>query len=160
MPSNCQHSSCCAPRTEPDPPSEKACPACGVSSQRQVKAVTLQALLSGPVQGLVSKAVYQVCLNQACSAVYFDPSDGAVFTKEQVSVRIGFKEPDDPRPLCYCFDHSWESLRKEWLETGQSTATASIQASIRVRGCRCEETNPMGVCCLADVATALEEIQR
>ena len=160
MTSNGQPCSCDAPRPEPDRSSANGCPRCGNPSNRLVRAITLRALLKGPEQGLVSRPEYRLCTTQACPVVYFDPEGGAVFTKDQVSVRMGFKETDDPRPLCYCFDHSWESLRKEWLVTGQSTAVASIRESMRSRGCRCEETNPMGICCLAEVAKALEMIQR
>jgi hypothetical protein len=91
--------------------------------------------------------------------VYFDPEIGEVFGKAQLSVRVGFKETEAPRPLCYCFDHSWESLQQEWLATGQSTALATIRAAIRSAGCRCEETNPKGVCCLGDITEALNQIQ-
>jgi hypothetical protein len=98
-------------------------------------------------------------MSQDCPVVYFDPESGAAFTKDQVAIRVGFKETESPRPLCYCFDHSWETLKQEWLATGQSTALASIRDSIRSSGCRCEETNPLGVCCLPDVVKALELIQ-
>lgn len=160
MTSNGQPCSCCATRAEPGRTSATGCPGCGVSPQHWVKAVTLRALLKGPEQGLVTKAEYRLCTNQACAVVYFDPEDGVAFTKDQVSVRVGFKESDAPRPLCYCFDHSWESLQKEWLVTGQSTVVASIRESIRSGRCRCEETNPLGRCCLAEVARAVEQIQR
>ena len=159
MTSNVQPCSCCTPRMEPDQSSVNGCPQCGVPSNRSAQAVTLKVLLKGPGQGLVSLPEYRICLSQACPVVYFDPGSGAVFTKDQVSVRVGFKETDAPRSLCYCFDHSWESLQKEWLGTGQSTAVDSIRESMRSTGCRCEETNPIGICCLADVAKALEQIQ-
>jgi hypothetical protein len=123
------------------------------------QAITLKALLKGTEQGLVSVPEYRICMSQACPVVYFDPKSGAVFTKDQVAIRVGFKEIESPRPLCYCFDHSWESIQKEWLAIGQSTAIASIRESMRSTGCRCEETNPTGICCLADVAKALKQIQ-
>jgi len=154
-----QPCSCCVPRTEPVRPAAEVCPGCGVPSAWRVQAVTLRALLKGTEQGRVAMPEYRICMSQDCPVVYFDPADGALFTKEQVSVRVGFKERDDPRPLCYCFDHSWGSLRKEWSASGQSTALAAIRDSIRASGCRCEETNPLGVCCLPDVVKALQLIQ-
>ncbi len=159
MTSNGQPCSCCTPRPELDPLSSHGCPRCGVRSQHRVKAVTLRALLLEPEQSLVSQDDYRLCLSPACPVVYFDPAGGAAFSKDQLSVRVGFKEGVAPRPLCYCFDHSWESLREEWLATGQSTVAASIRETMRSAGCHCEETNPKGVCCLADVAEALSQIQ-
>lgn len=99
-------------------------------------------------------------MNPVCPVIYFDPGTSALFTKDQVSVRVGFKEVEAPRPLCYCFGHSWESIATEWSSTGKSTVIAAITESMRSEGCRCEVTNPAGICCLADVAKALEQIRR
>ena len=159
MTSNGQSCSCCTPEAEPGQSLANGCPQCGVHSNRSAQAVTQNALLKGIEQGLVTLPEYRICLSQACPVVYLDPESGAVFTKNQVSVRVGFKETDAPRPLCYCFDHSWESLQKERRATGQSTTIASIRESIQSAGRRCEEANPVGICCLADVAKALEQIQ-
>lgn len=156
---NDQPCSSCTHTTGIDWPSASGCPLCGVPSQSLVKAITLRALVKKADQNQISNPEYRICMSQACRVVYFDLESRAVFTKDQVSVRVGFKETDAPRPLCYCFDHSWESLQKEWLATGQSTAVASIRESMRSTGCHCEETNPIGTCCLADVAKALEQIQ-
>jgi len=159
MTSNAPSCSCCAPKPASDQLPTNGCPRCGVQSQHRVQAVTLRALLLEPEQSLVSQGDHLLCLSPACPVVYFDPAGGAAFTKDQLRVRVGFKEAVAPRPLCYCFGHSWESLREEWLATGHSTVAAAIREAMRTDGCRCEETNPKGVCCLGDVTEALNQIQ-
>ncbi len=154
-----QPCSCCSPKEGPGRFAKVACPRCGSVSDTQVGAATLQALLVGPEKGFIYRDSYQLCLSQSCPVVYFDPETKAVFTKDKLSVRVGYKELAAPRPLCYCFGHAMESLREEWLTTGQSTVAHSIREAMRTEGCRCETTNPKGTCCLGDVIEALREVQ-
>ena len=154
-----QSCSCCAPETIPESILAQGCPRCGVVSQHKVGAITLRALLADSEEDFVNRDDYLLCTTPECPVVYFDSESGAVYTKDQITVRVGFKETDSPRTLCYCFDHTWETMQKEWLAIGQCTTAASIRESIRSEGCRCEETNPKGICCLGDITEALHQIQ-
>ena len=67
------------------------------------------------------------------------------------------KERSAPRPLCYCFNHSAESILEEWARTGKTTVADAIKAELKAGGCRCEVANPSGGCCLGDV---IKEVKR
>jgi hypothetical protein len=90
--------------------------------------------------------------------VYFGSDGLQVFTKDDVVLRIGVKETQPPRPLCYCFGHSYESLRDEWIATGRITAIGSVRSQMMSGACRCHVTNPRGNCCLGDLTSAAREI--
>lgn len=61
--------------------------------------------------------------------------------------------------LCYCFGHSWESLKAEWAATGRLDSVEAIRAAIKEGRCRCAEMNPSGTCCLGEVLEAARKIQ-
>jgi hypothetical protein len=75
-----------------------------------------------------------------------------------VKVRVGVKVTDPPRPICYCFGHTVESLREEVATTGLSKAVGALQAAVKAGTCRCDVMNPSGRCCLGDVVKALKVI--
>jgi hypothetical protein len=134
------------------------CPACGKRGN-PVSSETLRALLQTSFQSHVQDAVYRFCASSTCPVVYFLPGSAQAFVREQLTVRVGVKETSAPRPLCYCFGHSQESLHEEWLRTGRSTAVTAIQAAMKAGHCRCQVTNPQGTCCLSDVVRAVKAIQ-
>lgn len=131
------------------------CPQCG-NHGRKVKRVTLESLLRPERRPDISDEQYHVCLTPECETVYFGAGDAA-FGKSDLSVRFGLKESDPPRPVCYCFDHSVEGIHEEIRRTGQSTVLDSIKADMKGPGCRCEQTNPLGGCCLKSVQKVVEQ---
>ena len=147
---------CCSP--PPPPTAEGVCPTCR-NSGRPVQPATLRALLQPHLREQVWEEPYRFCGSTACQVVYFLPGTGQVFLREELTVRVGMKETIAPRPICYCFGHTVESLREEWLRTGTTGAVQEIQAAVKAGSCRCEVSNPHGGCCLGDVLKALKEIQ-
>ncbi len=133
---------------------DAVCPACG-NPGRSVKLVTLHSLVREELRGGVSDGPYFVCVSPDCSTVYFD-ARRSCFDKSSLVVRFGVKETVAPRPVCYCFDHSIESIFEEISDTGRSTVLDRIKADMEGDGCRCEHTNPMGCCCLATVRGFVE----
>lgn len=150
------HACCCTPAADPE--GKAVCPTCG-NHGKPVAPETLRALLQPSLQSQVQDATYRFCASSTCPVVYFLPGTAQTFVREQLTVRVGVKETSAPRPLCYCFGHSEESLREECLRTGKSTAVAAIQAAIKAGTCRCEITNPQGNCCLGDVLKVLKAVQ-
>jgi len=147
---------CCSPAVGLE--EGDVCPTCG-NHGKPVSPETLRALLQPSLQSHVEDANYCFCASSTCPVVYFLPGTAQTFVREQLTVRVGVKETSAPRPLCYCFGHSQESLREEWLRTGKSTAVAAIQVAIKAGTCRCQVTNPQGNCCLGDVLQSLKAIQ-
>ena len=130
---------------------------CGIAGD-SVKPVTVRAMLKPALTGQVRDEAYFFCANPDCNLAYFSPDGLQVFTKDDVVVRIGVKETHAPRPLCYCFGHSYESMRDEWIATGRITAIGSVRSQMISGGCRCQVTNPRGSCCIGDLTSAAREI--
>ncbi len=146
---------CCTPLAKPK--AAAACPVCG-SEGKPVKPVTLRALLQPHLRGEVLDEVYRFCANPDCALVYFSVDGTRTFARADLTVRVGVKERSGPRPLCYCFGHSAESIREEWTRTGKVTAFEAIKAEVKAGTCHCEVTNPGGGCCLGDITKEVKVI--
>ena len=113
---------CCAPSA---PPKNVACCPSSGTPGKVVKPVTLRALLRPHLRDQVREERYRFCDDPACAVVYFSVDGSQVFTTADLIVRVGLKEREAPRPLCYCFGHSVESIEAEWRATGRTTAWKS-----------------------------------
>lgn len=131
------------------------CPV-GGSRGKPVPLVTLRSLVRPEHSAIVEGREWFFCDLPDCDVVYFT-RDGRTLEKEALKVRVGLKEKDAPRPVCYCFGHSVESLREEIGRTGRCTAAASIKEKIEAGECRCEILNPKGTCCLGDINKVVKE---
>jgi hypothetical protein len=97
------------------------------------------------------------CKTASCDVVYFLPGR-ALFRKDDLSVRVGVKEPSDPSaPACYCFGWTPEKIQAELAAAGRSTVMEQIKAQVKAGNCYCEVTNPQGSCCLGNVAKAVQQ---
>lgn len=139
---------CCTPLTKPK--TAVSCPACGMEG-KPVKSVTLRSLLQPHLRPDVRDEVYRFCASPDCVLVYFRADGSQTFARADLTVRVGVKERSGPRPLCYCFGHSAESIRDEWTVTRKSTVLESIKSGVKAGTCHCEVTNPGGACCLGDI---------
>ena len=146
---------CCTPLAKPK--TAATCPACGTEG-KPVKPVTLRALLHPHLQGTVRDEVYRFCPQPDCALVYFRADGAQTFARADLTVRVGVKERSGPRPLCYCFGHSAESIREEWTRTGKSTVLDVIKAEVKAGTCHCEVTNPGGGCCLGDITKEVKAL--
>lgn len=140
---------CCTPLAKPR--SVASCPACGAGG-KLVKPVTLRALLQPDLRAEVRDEEYRFCPSPDCALVYFSADGSQTFARADLTVRVGVKERSGPRPLCYCFGHSAESIRNEWATVRKSTVIDAIKAGMKAGTCRCEVTNPGGACCLGDIS--------
>jgi len=127
----------------------QSCPKCG-SSGRAVKPVTPRSLLKDRATSRLGDQPYFFCAAPDCPVVYFDDSGESIFGKDALSVRVGIKESESPRPVCYCFDHTIEEIEEEIRQTGETTVLDDIKTRMK-EACWCETKSPMGSCCLATV---------
>lgn len=151
------------------------CPSCEQKAKR-VSTITLGALL---VEECASQFVkdgndrcdidgcnplagdtgWRFCESKACDVVYFSEEGNTMFTGSQLKVLVGIKETEGERPLCYCFGHSVDSIKGELRSKGQSSALEDIRAKMKDPGCRCENENPSGSCCLGNVKKGIKVAQ-
>jgi len=148
--------SCCElhpPQTCPPTP----CPVCGQRGMT-VGRLTLGALLKADRRPQIpNQPEVCFCKTATCDVVYFLPG-GALFRKNNLAVRVGLKEPENPAaPACYCFGWTPEKIQAELTATGRSTVVEQIKAQVKAGNCYCEVTNPQGSCCLGNVAKAVQQ---
>ena len=105
----------------------------------------------------VNKPGFQFCRSAECEVVYFHPN-GERLTKADVQVRIGFKETEDPVPICYCFGFTEAMAREEIESSGSCTIPRRIAAEMKEERCVCEVRNPQGSCCLGDVTAVIKRL--
>lgn len=131
---------------------------CPVASRRgkTVPLVTLRSLVLPEHAGVIEDREWFFCDLPDCDVVYFT-NDGRTLDKGALKVRVGLKEKRAPRLVCYCFDHTVESIREEIRRTRWSTVVASIKEKIQAGECNCEVLNPKGRCCLGDVNRVVKE---
>jgi hypothetical protein len=120
--------------------------------------LTLGALLKADRRSQIpNQQEFCFCKTATCDVVYF-LSGRALFRKDDLAVRVGLKELDDPTiPVCHCFGLTPEKIRAELETTGNSTVMDQIKAQVRAGNCYCEVTNPQGSCCLGNVAKAVQQ---
>lgn len=138
-------------------PPRQTCPVTGTKG-KVVRAETLSALLQPEQQHRITEGRYRFCSAQGCDVVYFAEDGSHVFTLADLTVRVGIKESQGHRPICYCFNHSIEEIVTEILRTGQSTVADEIRTRLNADGCDCEHTNPQGSCCLGNVLALVEKV--
>ena len=140
-------------------PGVMPCPRCG-SRSKKVDALTVKSLVRRlPFD--VEKTQFYFCASPNCDVVYFGPSPAApTFYRQDLLVRIGVKEQQDPIPVCYCFGISRKDIRDEIEQTGKSTVASRIGAEVRAGNCACEVKNPSGKCCLGEVTRTVQEALR
>jgi len=131
------------------------CPAAGKRG-KSVSLVTLRSLVLPEHAAVVERRDWFFCDRSDCEVVYFT-HDGRTIKKNALKVRVGLKEKEAPRPVCYCFGHTVEGIRLEIEKTGRSTVVASIKKKVEAGECSCEVLNPKGTCCLGDVNNAVKE---
>lgn len=132
------------------------CPECGRKGG-PVAPITLEALLRPDALARLENSAYCFCAAPGCPVVYFSHGAASVYYREELKVRVGVKEAEDPIPICYCFGHTragaWEEIRR----TAKSTLVASITAHVHAGRCACEMNNPSGRCCLGEVNRVVKE---
>ncbi len=127
------------------------CPACG-SRGRKVKPLTIESLAApAALAELETTEGFAHCPASGCDAVWFHADTGQALGRADCRVRVGMKETEPPRPVCYCFGHTIEEIEAEIRATGKTGIPASIADKCRQGLDRCEETNPQGSCCLGNI---------
>ncbi|MGB9856263.1 MAG: hypothetical protein ACPLKS_06940 [Caldisericum exile] len=83
--------------------------------------------------------------------MYFSNKQNLYLHKENVKVRVGIKEIEDPIPVCYCFGWTQEKIFNEIRQLGHSTAFQEITDKVKAGECACEINNLSGRHCLGEM---------
>lgn len=144
---------CCQPRAA----GQLACPGCRTVG-KPVSRATIARFVDAEALASLGSGEPRFCPHPRCAVAYYAPL-GAAIPKDRLSVRIGLKETEAPRTVCYCFDHTVESLAEEFEAKGSVSAVIEVMAKVRAGECRCEELNPSGACCLPELRRAVLSLQ-
>ncbi len=143
-------SDCCSVGDGSKAPAVMACPVNGARS-KQVDVLTVKSLVRQLPLGMPNTQYY-FCEAPGCDAVYFPlDTQAPLFRREDLVVRVGAKEIEDPLLVCYCFGFTRQDIWDEIRSTGKSTVAKRITAEVEAGRCACEMKNPSGKCCLGDV---------
>jgi hypothetical protein len=133
-----------------------ACPVNGARS-KQVDMLTVKSLVRQLPLGMPNTQYY-FCEALGCDAVYFPlDTQAPLFHREDLVVRVGAKEIEDPLLVCYCFGFTRQDIWDEIRSTGKSTVATRITAEVEAGRCACEVKNPSGKCCLGEVTRAARD---
>lgn len=132
------------------------CPASGTNG-KPVNLQTVKALLTPVALQWMHTSQHRFCPEPTCDVVYFD-ADGNRYAKNDIRVRVWQKEPFGARMVCYCFGENEAGIRREIDAGGKSDAVDRVRAHIDAGRCACDVRNPRGVCCLGDVAAAVQRV--
>lgn len=124
---------------------------------KPVGRITVESLVKQEVRTVLMPQPYYFCDASDCDTVYVSALGDHLVTKDQLVVRVGPKETEDPIPLCYCFGYDRRSIREDIRANGETDIQKIITARVRAGECRCEVTNPTGGCCLGAVGKAIKE---
>ncbi|MBI4469593.1 MAG: copper chaperone Copz family protein [Acidobacteria bacterium] len=126
------------------------CRVCGQKARR-VARLTMEHLLKKPAFARLENHTYYFCATPACPIVYFTSETTSSYSREDVRVRVGLKETEDPVPICYCFGFTEKMVLDEIRDFGHSTIPDKIRMGVKAGNCSCEVKNPSGKCCLGVV---------
>ena len=136
-------------------------PVCPMNEQvvKPVGRITVESLVKPEIKSQLLPQPYYFCNASDCDTVYVSALGEHLITKDQLSVRVGIKEQDDPIPICYCFNFDRQAIQEDFRNKGSTEILKIITARVKAGECQCEVTNPSGTCCLGDVNRAVKKAE-
>ena len=135
------------------------CPICGKRGRR-IKDATVSSLLTPA--SLVRREnraalVYSFCRQPECAIVYFT-EDGLAFTTDDLRVEVYQKSQNPDRLVCYCFEHTVQSIKDDIKKTGNASALTTIAHRCKSNEDDCVHKNPQGACCLGNIRAIVDDM--
>lgn len=124
------------------------CKECGKTGL-SVKEITLKNMIKETVINTVlTLDGFYFCSNPLCDVVYFNNEKNYYFHKKDLKVRVGIKEKEEPKPICYCSGWTEKMILDEIKKYKKSLFLEELKKACKERRCECEIKNPSGRCCL------------
>lgn len=134
------------------------CPNCGIQGHR-IDSVTSTAMLGGAARAPLATIPLRFCASERCDVVYYGDGNPALVRTGDLAVQVFQKCTDPSRLVCYCFDHTVESLEREVATTGVSEVPELIARKCKAGLDDCKRNNPQGRCCLVNVRNVVRAAQ-
>ncbi len=136
-------------------------PVCPMNEQvvKPVGRITVESLVKPEIKSDLLPQPYYFCNAPDCDTVYVSVLGEHLITKDQLFVRVGIKEQEDPVPICYCFNYDRQAIQADFRNKGSTEILKIITARVKAGECRCEVTNPSGTCCLGDISRAVKQAE-
>jgi len=141
---------CCSISVEAERQDKKSCPNCGKIG-KPVQALTIKALTKKDWPGHQKITDGYYCTNPNDPTVYYFTDKNLTIDTQDVSVRVGIKEVEEPIYVCYCFKHTKAEISEDFRVNGYSTIEEDVRKKVKEKECFCEISNPSGKCCLGDI---------
>lgn len=122
------------------PPKKYRCPVNG-KEYGSVGVKTILHHLVAPWKKELSSKSYYYCTDKDCDVVYFGQDD-SVISKTDLRTKVGIKEKEPGRTVCYCFGISYSEAEEN------TVAVNFVKDKTKQSLCSCETSNPSGRCCL------------
>ena len=125
-----------------------------------VSKVTVEHLVVDEYCNAVEGDQYNICMNEDCNVVYYNPYNRTTFSKDQVSVPIWFKKDASPKYACYCSRVTEEVVIEAVVKHGAKTVKEVNAITGAMKNSNCKEKNPLGVCCHKIIQEAIDKALR
>ncbi|MBO8127630.1 MAG: (2Fe-2S)-binding protein [Peptococcaceae bacterium] len=120
-----------------------SCPECFMPGQR-VPLKTVKHLVKDPSQLSGIAGDFYICRTPDCKVVYY--TEDMRFTRDDVKVRVWYKEEDPSVPVCYCKNVSKAEILKHVTEMKCCSSLEDIQGHTGANtGKACAVMNPTGL---------------
>ncbi len=150
---------CCSEENSCKTNAEKiVCITCGAQAQK-VNYKTVLMMLKFEQVKTAEESDYFLCTNLGCDTVYFSNKLNLIYNKNDIRIKIGFKEKAEPKLVCYCFDITEKQITDEVKQKGQSLIVEFITEKTRNKLCACSIKNPTGKCCLKNVNKIISNVK-
>ena len=104
---------------------------------------------------LESVSAWRFCRTASCAVGYYGTDCKTVVDLDALETTPYPKSDDPNRLVCFCFGHTVAAVIDDVRKNEAPTLQASITDACRRGLDECEEKNPEGRCCLANVAAVI-----
>lgn len=102
--------------------------------------------------------IFSLCMSNDCEMAYFSADYGYLYLLRDVSTPIDFKDESTIKYACYCHEITIDELRHAVLNEGINNAKAFLRNKPVIVE-RCQQSNPFGCHCMADINKMIDEIK-
>lgn len=150
--------SCWGGKTETASMAEKntLCHLCGEEG-KFVKNITVRHMVIDKVNEHVGDNDYYLCMNEACSVVYYGQDSDNRFDKIDVREPIWFKNDANPKYVCYCNKVTEDQIIDAVVNKDAKDMKDIIKLTGAMKNGKCETNNPLGKCCSPIIQEAIKK---